>query len=408
MNKTNIDKNNNIHNTILNSDIQLSEDKYMQLLKDLDILVEAANKDKIFESVSSDSSTIEEAFPMLKDEYKASSLTFDPALNKETLLKISDVISIESKPDVNKAVTKAIKESGLLEKFAETKKIDIESSSELQKSIESISEKSVALRDVISLNDGKLIIDFNTAWKHTNKLYEYWTENRDKFEIVTGMNPLALASTAFVYNSVVKNFARVVYPNSIKMSPVELVLRRKALVMFSIGAAPAITGFLVSIAHIKPITSVSVEVLSSSSNVDSTLIGMNIFKNLFKNPGIKFFFVLSFVSYIFKNYFPVNSDTINIVSIFQFSLVWILIFTSYSLILLYVANSITPLDNCVVYELKLPSYLPKFIKDQLQLINILVHENKKKAVEIHIRIVFMFILLLIITIIMFSLLIYYK
>jgi hypothetical protein len=163
MNKTNIDKNNNIHNTILNSDIQLSEDKYMQLLKDLDILVEAANKDKIFESVSSDSSTIEEAFPMLKDEYKASSLTFDPALNKETLLKISDVISIESKPDVNKAVTKAIKESGLLEKFAETKKIDIESSSELQKSIESISEKSVALRDVISLNDGKLIIDFNTA-----------------------------------------------------------------------------------------------------------------------------------------------------------------------------------------------------------------------------------------------------
>ena len=80
------------------------------------------------------------------------------------------------------------------------------------------------------------------------------------------MNPVALASTAFIYNSVVKNFARVIYPTLPKMSPVELVIRRKALAMFAIGAAPAITGFLVSIAQIKPITSVSVEVVSSSSN----------------------------------------------------------------------------------------------------------------------------------------------
>jgi hypothetical protein len=194
------------------------------------------------------------------------------------------------------------------------------------------------------------------------------------------------------------------------MSPVELVIRRKALAMFAIGAAPAITGFLFSIAHIKPITSVSVEVISSSSNAneDSILIGMGIFKRLFKNLGLQFFFVVSLVSYLIKNYFPVKSFTIDIVNIFQFSLVWILIFTSYNLIMLYIANSITPSEDGVERELKLPSYLPKLIKDQLQLINIFVSENKKQAVETHIRIVFMFILLFLITIIMFSLLIYFK
>ena len=413
MNKINVGIINNTNKSILDSDIQLSEDKYMQLLKDLDILVEAVNKEKIFESVPTDISTIEEPFPMLKVESKASSLIFNSAFNKEIFDKTSKVVSIESKPDVNRAVTKAIKESGLLEKFTDTKKINIESSSasEVQKSIWSLSEKGVALalKDIVSLNDGKLIIDYNTAWKHTDKLYEFWIENRDKFEIATGMNPVALASTAFIYNSVVKNFARVIYPTSLKMSPTELVIRRKALAMFAIGAAPAITGFLVSIAHIKPITSVSVEVVSSSSNAneDSILIGMSIFKRLFQNMGIQFFFVVSFVSYIIKNYFLVNLFTIDIVSIFQFSLVWILIFTSYSLIMLYITNSITPYEDGIVRALKLPSYWPKFIKDQMQLINILVHENKKKAVETHIRIVFMFILLFIMTIIMFSILIYY-
>jgi hypothetical protein len=165
MNKTNIGKSNNINKSILDSDIQLSEDKYMQLLKDLDILLEAAKQDKIFESVTTDSSTIEEAFPMLKDESKASSLTFNPAFNKETFDKTYEVVSIESKPDVNRAVTKAIKESGLLEKFADTNKINIESSSEVQKSIESLSDKDVALtlRDIVSIKDGKLILDYNTA-----------------------------------------------------------------------------------------------------------------------------------------------------------------------------------------------------------------------------------------------------
>lgn len=76
--------------------------------------------------------------------------------------------------------------------------------------------------------------------------------------------------------------------------------------------------------------------------------------------------------------------------------------------MLYVSNSITPSEDGVVHELKLPTYLPKFIKDQLQLINILVHENKKKAVQTHIRLVFMFIMLLLITTIMFSILIYYN
>jgi hypothetical protein len=211
MNKTNIGKSNNINNSILDSDIQLSEDKYIQLLKDLDILVEAAKQEQIFDSLTTDSSTIEEAFPMLKDESKASSLISNPAFNKETFDKMYEVVSIESKPDVNRAVTKAIKESGLLEKFADTNKINIESSSEVQKSIESFSEKGVALRDIVYTKDGKLILDYNTAWKHTNKLYEFWNENRDKFEIVTGMNPVALASTAFIYNSVVKNLARVIY-----------------------------------------------------------------------------------------------------------------------------------------------------------------------------------------------------
>lgn len=135
------------------------------------------------------------------------------------------------------------------------------------------------------------------------------------------MNPLTIASTAFIYNSVVKNYARIIYPISPKMSTVDLLIRRKILTVFAAGAAPAITGLLVSLAHIKPITSISVEVISKSSNVESTLIGVGIFKRLLKNPGLQFFCVVSLVSYIIKNYFPVKSLTIDIVSIFQFSLV---------------------------------------------------------------------------------------
>lgn len=170
MNNTNIVTNNN--NYILNSNIQLNENEYMQLLKDLDILQEAANKEKIFESVPTDISTIEEAFPMLKDESKVSSFMYNSTLNTETIQKTSEVISIESNSDINRAVTKAITESGLLEKFA-SNKIDIESSSKVQKSIESISEKGVTLRDIVSLHDGKLTIDYNTAFKHMDKLHEY-------------------------------------------------------------------------------------------------------------------------------------------------------------------------------------------------------------------------------------------
>jgi hypothetical protein len=176
-------------------------------------------------------------------------------------------------------------------------------------------------------------------------------------------------------------------------------------------AATAITGFLISLGNINNITTDVFEeynVNSSNSNVDSSLLSLGIFKRFVKNPGVLFFFVVSFISYILKNYIPVNSFTINIISIFQFSLVWVLLFTCYSIMVLYVANSITPTNDGIIRELKLPVYTPNFIKRHLNLINVLVYENKQKAVDTQIRVVFMFVLLLLLIIIMFSILLYFK
>ena len=74
--------------------------------------------------------------------------------------------------------------------------------------------------------------------------------------------------------------------------------------------------------------------------------------------------------------------------------------------MLYVANSITPFKDGEIKELKLPQYLPSFIKEYLQVINITVHEDKQKAVETQIRIVLMFVLLLLLIIVLFSILLY--
>ena len=50
-------------------------------------------------------------------------------------------------------------------------------------------------------------------------------------------------------------------------------------------------------------------------------IDMSIFKKFIQIPGVQFFFVVSFISYIIKNYYPITSIYINIISIFQFSIV---------------------------------------------------------------------------------------
>jgi hypothetical protein len=208
---------------------------------------------------------------------------------------------------------------------------------------------------------------------------------------------------------VIRTFAKVAYPKSMmnRMSPNDLANRRAVITLFSVGAAPAITAFLISLSNFKPITSINTNVFSSS-NVDSSLIGMGMFKKFIQIPGVQFFCVVTLISYIIKNYFPANSITIDVVNVFQFSLVWVLLFTSYSLIVLYVANSIIPATDGSIRELKLPKYIPKLIKRHLMLINVLVHENKQRAVEVQIRVVFMFVLLLFLIISMFSILLYFK
>lgn len=198
------------------------------------------------------------------------------------------------------------------------------------------------------------------------------------------------------------------------MSPADLAQRRKVIVLFSLGAAPAITGFLVALSNIKPVTSITTNIItdsntvSSSSNVNGSLIGMGIFKKFVQIPGVQFFFVVTFISYFVKNYLPMVRASINTANIFLFSLVWSLLFVLYSITMLYVANSITPSKNGEIVELKLPKYLPYFIKEHLELINITVHENKQKAVETQIRIVLMFVLLLLLIIVMFSTLLYFS
>lgn len=76
--------------------------------------------------------------------------------------------------------------------------------------------------------------------------------------------------------------------------------------------------------------------------------------------------------------------------------------------MLYVANSITPSKDDKIQELKLSKFLPRFIKEHIQLINITVHENKQRAVETQMRVVLMFVLLLLLIIIMFSILLYFS
>lgn len=122
---------------------------------------------------------------------------------------------------------------------------------------------------------------------------------------------------------------------------------------------------------------------------------------LFKNPGVLFFLSLSIVSYIYKNYFI--STYINIMIIFQFTLVWLLLFIIYNIILLYVTNSIIPSSP----EVQLSEYWPKFIKNKFELIYALVAEDKQRAVQTQIRIVFMYVLLLVLIIVMYSILFYF-
>lgn len=136
---------------------------------------------------------------------------------------------------------------------------------------------------------------------------------------------------------------------------------------------------------------------------------MGIFKKFFKIPGVQFFFVVGFLSFVVKNYLPFLRESISIMIIFQFSLVWVLLFVFFSLAMLYVANSITPFKDGEIHTAladKLPKYLPSFIKEYIKLINITVHIDKQRAVETQIRVVLMYVLLLLLIIVMYSILFY--
>lgn len=231
---------------------------------------------------------------------------------------------------------------------------------------------------------------------------------------MVGISPRSIVSNAFVYNRVIRTFASVAYPKSVvsKLSTSGFAQRRKVILLFSLGAAPAITAFLVRLSSLRAPVSVNTNVHlesagSSNSNINTSLIGFGLFRRFVTNPGVLYFFVVTFISYIINNFTSFSFSSLNTNSLFIFSVAWVSLFLIYTIIFLYIANSIMPPKDGTIRELNIPAYLPKFIKEQLQDLNITVHENKQKAVETQIRVVLMFVLLLLLIITMFSILFYF-
>ena len=129
---------------------------------------------------------------------------------------------------------------------------------------------------------------------------------------------------------------------------------------------------------------------------------------IFTNPGVLYFFVVCFISYVTKNYNFANLFYFNDFYLFLFAVAWLDIFIIYNVLLAYIANSIQPCKDGTIRELNLPAYLPKFIKTHIQNINLMAYTNKQRTVETQIRVVLIYVLFLLLVVILYSLLFYFK
>lgn len=129
---------------------------------------------------------------------------------------------------------------------------------------------------------------------------------------------------------------------------------------------------------------------------------------IFTSPGVLYFLVVCFISYVNKNYNLANLFNLNDFYLFLFAVAWVDLFIIYNVILAYFANSIQPRKDNTIRELNLPSYLPKFIKEHFKNINLMVHTNKQRTVETQIRVILIYVLFLLLVIILYSFLLYFK